>query len=85
VNVPTSAELLAHPQTLELFAGLLDKVNADLPGFNQIKKFTLFPREFSLEEGELTPTMKVKRFAINRKFEDLIQTMYPTEIPSEED
>ena len=84
VNAPTTAELLAHPKVLALYQGLLDKVNADLPGFNQIKKFTLLNREFTLEEGELTPTMKVKRFAINRKYESVINRMYPAPVPGEE-
>lgn len=85
VDAANTAEMLAHPATLALYEGLLEKVNADLPGFNQIKKFTLLNREFAQEEGELTPTMKVKRFAINRKFESQIQAMYPTEIPGDEE
>lgn len=84
VNAPTTAELLAHPKVQALYRELMDKVNADLPGFNQIKKFTLLDREFTQEDGELTPTMKVKRFAINRKYEKVIDTMYPAAIPGEE-
>jgi long-chain acyl-CoA synthetase len=84
VNAPTTSELLAHPKVQALYQGLLDKVNADLPGFNQVKKFTLLEREFTLENGELTPTMKVKRFAINRKYDSIINRMYPTAIPGED-
>jgi long-chain acyl-CoA synthetase len=84
LDSPTTAELLVHPQVQALYQELLDKVNADLPGFNQVKKFTLLDREFTLEDGELTPTMKVKRFAINRKLEKVIDRMYPSAIPGEE-
>ena len=84
VDAPTTAEMLTHPQVLTLYQELLDKVNANLPGFNQVKKFTLLEREFTQEDGELTPTMKIKRFAINRKYQDTINQMYPEAIPGEE-
>lgn len=85
ISAPTTREMLDHPQVLALYQDLMDKINADLPGFNQLKKFTLLEREFTLEDGELTPTMKVKRFAINRKYEAVIKQMYPSEIPGEDD
>ena len=78
-----AAEMLDKPEVLQLYQDLLDKVNEELPGFNQIKKFTLLPREFTLEDGELTPTMKIKRFAINKRYAEVIGRMYPTDIPGE--
>jgi long-chain acyl-CoA synthetase len=73
--VPT--DLVRHPEVNALFEGVMNDMNADLPGFSQIRKFTLLEREFTLDDGELTPTMKIKRFAINAKYKDLIDTMYP--------
>jgi long-chain acyl-CoA synthetase len=71
------ADLVRHPEVNALFEGVMNDMNADLPGFSQIRKFTLLEREFTLDDGELTPTMKIKRFAINAKYKDLINTMYP--------
>ena len=42
----------------------------------QIKKFTILPREFSIDEGELTPTLKVKRNVVASNFESEIEAMY---------
>ena len=41
-----------------------------------VKKFTIVPKKLYEEDGEVTPTMKVKRKYINEKFKDLIQQMY---------
>ena len=48
----------------------------ELAQFERIKKVTLLPREFTLEAGELTPTLKVKRRVIEQKYKDLIDRMY---------
>ncbi len=77
-------DLLKHPAVIELFEGILATVNQDLPGFNQIRKFTLLPGEFTLEGGELTPTMKIKRFVIYRNYKETIDAMYPAPLPGEE-
>ncbi|HPF70712.1 MAG TPA: long-chain fatty acid--CoA ligase [Candidatus Krumholzibacteria bacterium] len=81
----TPAELVAEPRVQALFQEQLDHLNSELPGFSQIKKCSLLEQEFTLEAGELTPTMKVKRFAISRKYRDVINAMYPSELPGDED
>ena len=80
-DVATSEDIIELPVVKQLFEDLLQELNRDLPGFSQIKRSTLLPREFTLEEGELTPTLKVKRFAIARKYQTLIDAMYP-DVPS---
>ena len=77
-------ELIQKPEILALFDQLLVKMNRDEPGFNQIKKCALLAREFTLEAGELTPTMKVKRFVIARKYRDVIATMYPQDVTGDD-
>jgi len=77
LTVEDDEQLVADPTIRNLFQGIVDRRNQDLPGFTQIKKFNLLPREFTLDGGELTPTMKVKRFAITRKYTDIIDAMYP--------
>ena len=79
------ADLVRHPEVNALFESIINEMNKDLPGFSQVRKFTLLEQEFTLEEGELTPTMKIKRFFINRKYKDLIDTMYPAPLEVEDD
>jgi long-chain acyl-CoA synthetase len=80
----SDSDLLKHPVVRGLFDGVVADQNRDLPGFSQIRKFALLQREFTLDDGELTPTMKVKRFAINRKYRDVIDEMYPAVMPGED-
>jgi len=78
------ADLIELPEVHELFQSIIEKANKNLPGFNQVKKCSLLKDEFTLEGGELTPTMKVKRFAISKKYKDVIDAMYPAPLPGEE-
>jgi long-chain acyl-CoA synthetase len=59
-----------------LFQQVVDAVNTDLARFEQIKKFTLLDREFTIESGELTPTLKVKRRVVETRHADAIDAMY---------
>lgn len=54
----------------------IDEVNAELPGFGAVRKFTILPTEFSLETGELTPTLKLRRSHVELKYRDWIEAMY---------
>jgi len=78
------ADLVRHPQVNALFEGIVEGMNKDLPGFSQVRKFTLLDREFTLDDGELTPTMKIKRFAINRMYKKTIDTMYPASLDGDD-
>ncbi|MCF6180020.1 MAG: hypothetical protein L3J63_11630 [Geopsychrobacter sp.] len=51
-------------------------MNKHLPPYETIKKFVLLPREFSIEGGELTPTLKMKRKVIYEKYRDRIEGLY---------
>ena len=70
------AELLQHPEARKLFQSLIDGINIDLAKFEQIKQFALLERELSLEAGELTPTLKVKRRVIMEKYAPIIERLY---------
>ncbi|NLY93186.1 MAG: long-chain fatty acid--CoA ligase [Myxococcales bacterium] len=54
----------------------LDEINKQFARVEQIKKFTILERNFSIEDGELTPTLKVKRNRVNEHFADAIEAMY---------
>ena len=55
---------------------IVDDVNRDLSRFEQIKRFTILPRDFSAEEGEVTPTLKLKRRVCQEHFAEEIEALY---------
>jgi len=72
----TRADLIRHPQVRELFERSIAEVTKDLARFEQIKRFTLLERELSLDAGELTPTLKVRRKIVIQRNEPAIEEMY---------
>jgi long-chain acyl-CoA synthetase len=70
------AELATSDQADEVVQQVVDEVNSDLSRFEQIKRFAIIPREFSAEEGEVTPTLKLKRRVIEERFADEIEKLY---------
>jgi long-chain acyl-CoA synthetase len=56
--------------------GIVDEVNRHRSRFEQIKRFAILPRDFSAEEGEVTPTMKLKRGIVEQHFADEIEKLY---------
>jgi long-chain acyl-CoA synthetase len=68
--------LSQHPRVTELIANEIDNVNAQLARVEQVKKFRIIPKELDPEEGDTTPTRKVKRKHMYALFTDLIEDMY---------
>jgi long-chain acyl-CoA synthetase len=60
----------------ELVQELVDEVNRDRVRVEQIKRFAILPRDFSQEEGELTPTLKLRRKVVHEHFADEIERLY---------
>ena len=54
----------------------IDTLQQRLSGYEQIKRITLIPHHFSMESGELTNTLKLKRTVINKNYKELIDKMY---------
>ena len=71
------ARLCNHPQVKRLFGHVLERTNAHLSRYEQVRKCRLLLRELTLEEGELTPTLKVKRRVVDQKFRSVIDALYP--------
>lgn len=69
-------DLVANPHVLALYQERIDQFNHDLPSHETIKKFALLPREFSIEGGELTPTLKLKRKDIYSFYQGQIDALY---------
>ena len=64
------------PALLEVIEAAVEEVNSHLARVEQVKKFSVLPRELSIEEGELTPTLKVKRNVVNEKYAREIAAFY---------
>ena len=69
-------ELLQHPKIIGLFKARIDTLQQAFAHYEQIKRFTLLPHPFSLEKGELTNTLKVKRNVLNANYAKEIERMY---------
>jgi long-chain acyl-CoA synthetase len=69
-------ELVRHPEVLRLYQDVLDRLNGSLAQFERVKRFALLPTEFTMERGELTPTMKVRRQVVEQRWRLLIDTIY---------
>ncbi|CAI1623661.1 MULTISPECIES: long-chain fatty acid--CoA ligase [Serratia] len=69
-------ELLRHSHILEMFESRLREMQKELARFEQVKKFTLLPAAFSMELGELTPTLKLRRKVIMQRYQSEIDSMY---------
>jgi long-chain acyl-CoA synthetase len=67
----------AHLVVQQVVQRAIDQVNAGLPRFAAIKRFTILPRELSEAEGEVTPSQKVKRKAVEQRYRAQLDAMYP--------
>ena len=76
INYFDMDDLVMHEPVEELLEQRIAEVNAKLPRWETIKRFILLPRDFSIEGGELTPTLKLKRKVIVEKYRDRIEEMY---------
>jgi long-chain acyl-CoA synthetase len=76
VTVSGRPELVKDPKVQNLYKSVVEKVNQGLAHFETIKKVTVVPDEWSVEEGELTPSLKLKRRVITEKYKQQIESMY---------
>ena len=70
------SDLLRHPQIVDLLERRVARVNERLAQYERIKKFRILDREFSLEEGEVTLTLKLRRKVIEERYRERIEEMY---------
>jgi long-chain acyl-CoA synthetase len=75
------AELAARPELVARLQRDVDKLNAHLPRFATLKRFTVLPRDFSEAEGELTASMKLRRKLVEQRYRPLLDAMYEGEAP----
>ena len=70
------ADLVANPKVQSLYEGIVDDLNTHLARFEKLKRVLVIANEFSAEDGTLTPSMKVRRRAIEQSYRQLIDDMY---------
>lgn len=71
------ADLVRHPRIVQIVQGHIDALNADLAGYEAIRRFALLPVPLTIEGGELTPTGKIRRREIAGRFAAQIDALYP--------
>lgn len=81
LEAPDEDALLRHPAVYELFRAEIERCNEGLGSFEMIKKFALLNACFSVDGGELTPTMKVRRRVVEEKYRALIDPLYSEDPP----
>ncbi len=72
-------ELLGKPEVKKIFEEEIERFNATIDRQERIRKFQLVPEDFTIEAGEITPSMKVKRRVVEEKYKNLIDEMYMDE------
>jgi long-chain acyl-CoA synthetase len=70
------SELIKNPKILALVQKTIDEVNKQLASFETIKKFVILPVDFTVESGELTPSLKVRRSFVNKRYKNELDSMY---------
>ena len=71
-----SESIIKNEKVVALIKDAVERYNQNFNQVEQIKKFELLPREWSVEGGELTPTLKLKRKVILEKYKDAIERIY---------
>ncbi len=69
-------QLAKNPRVKEMMRARIDEINRQLASFEQVKKFVLLGTDFTQETGELTPTLKVKRKVVVKKYGNLLDALY---------
>jgi long-chain acyl-CoA synthetase len=69
-------QLVTRPDVVALYQEIVDGINRDLSQFERIKRIAILPAEFSVETGELTPTLKVRRKVVEDRWRETIDRLY---------
>ena len=75
-NGKSYAEIVQTPDAKSLLSTYFDEVNKSLAKYETVKQFAILPRDLSVDEGELTPSLKVKRKVVEKKYAGLLDKMY---------
>jgi long-chain acyl-CoA synthetase len=76
IQYENTDELLKKPEIYALIEGRIKELQKNMANYEQIKKFALIKKGFSIETGELTNTLKIRRAVIMQKYKSIIDEMY---------
>jgi long-chain acyl-CoA synthetase len=76
LSYSTPSDLIQLAEINQLIERNINNIQKDLANFERVRRFTLLDRLFTVEEGELTPTMKVRRGVVEKRYAHLIENMY---------
>ncbi len=76
IEVAGREDLIERPQVQHLYGEIVESVNAGLARFEQVKRFALLPGALTVEDGTLTPTLKVKRHVVEQRFSHVLDRLY---------
>jgi long-chain acyl-CoA synthetase len=76
IHYNSKEELLSNDKIIAAVQKSINSLQKDLAKYEQVRKFRLLSKPFTIEDGDLTPTLKVKRRVVEKKYADLIESMY---------
>ena len=76
VQYSSLSELISNEKIIKTVKSDIDRLQKDSAKFERVRKFSLLSQPFSIENGELTPKLSIKRHVVENKFSDLIERMY---------
>lgn len=76
LNLTTTAEIISNAEVIKLYKSIIEEFNLEFNNVEQVKKFELLPEEWTIESGELTPTLKLKRRIILEKYQTNLKRLY---------
>ena len=83
VHASSPEALVGDERVKSIFQKEIDRFNQSLDRQEKIRRFALLPRDFTIDEDEITPSLKVKRKVIDKKYKDIIDSMYADELVEE--
>jgi long-chain acyl-CoA synthetase len=79
ISVASNDQMVHHPSVLEHYKSIIEKYNPQFNPVEQVKKFELLNAEWTINGGELTPTLKLKRKVIMEKYADAVERIYASD------
>lgn len=76
IKYNSEPELIANEKIIKTIKNEIDYLQKDLAKYERVRKFSLLPKPFSMETGELTPKLSVRRHVVERNYSSLIEEMY---------
>jgi long-chain acyl-CoA synthetase len=80
IKAGNRAQLCKDPRIIDLFQRQVASLTSELPQYESVKKVALLENEMTIDGGELTPTMKVKRRVVDEKYRDVIDALYEDDL-----